>query len=599
MTFENIYLYHLDEEVQKIFIYKNSYDKAKIEKSFFAITKIAFLLCEKCLFVPFSNYLESKVAFDILNYFRTIPTELNPLVLLSTAPNVEAALNKKQREHEGNYHNQRYQYQYFTENGIELPGIFRQRSRSASNDIEEEFLNSIGSELWIPFKRIMDKGKTDSQKDIILEEVPKYLEGKAYISDYITPFLIPEKENNEFDNANRILNILITQWYLQSYLSELDAVCLKDIPYIDADIILPDAKKEYYPSYRNIVTKMNIKRMRDESLFEFVQNCTADELLHLKYSPQWKTVFDTEDNKKYWKGFDMKEKNVTYGIITALPEEYTAMKVLLDNTITDNDSNSNSVAGSNFLLGDIKGNNGTTTRIALALLPGAGEEDAAIYAQKMQNKYDSIEMIFMIGIAGGVPSKTHLGDVVISTQGVIQVDYGKNTSEGFKTRINNDMTSVPGKEKVRLLKSEYMQSGLDFDTLIDRINEKCKNADFHKPKVTTEEFEEFDADQGKYIVKSREVSAVINVIEGRVGTANSVLKDPEKRDELAGKYEITAFEMEAGGINRASAFEQNGFLTIRGITDFCDNCKNDVWHNYAAAVAASFTYILIGTMIPC
>lgn len=48
------------------------------------------------------------------------------------------------------------------------------------------------------------------------------------------------------------------------------------------------------------------------------------------------------------------------------------------------------------------------------------------------------------------------------------------------------------------------------------------------------------------------------------------MKNPNMRDELAMKYDIIYYEMEAVGV-----METTSRITIRGISDYADGNKND------------------------
>jgi archaellum component FlaC len=78
---------------------------------------------------------------------------------------------------------------------------------------------------------------------------------------------------------------------------------------------------------------------------------------------------------------------------------------------------------------------------------------------------------------------------------------------------------------------------------------------------------------------------------GPIGSADSVVKDPIERDELARKFELLCFETESAGL-------MAGFpcLPIRGICDYSDTHKNKKWQGYAAAVAATFALSLLRTV---
>lgn len=81
---------------------------------------------------------------------------------------------------------------------------------------------------------------------------------------------------------------------------------------------------------------------------------------------------------------------------------------------------------------------------------------------------------------------------------------------------------------------------------------------------------------------------------GLVASGDRVIKNAEIRDRTADwlKEEIGAeclcFEMEAAGL-------MNNFpcLVVRGISDYSDAHKNNMWQNYAAMVAAAYTKELL------
>ena len=70
-----------------------------------------------------------------------------------------------------------------------------------------------------------------------------------------------------------------------------------------------------------------------------------------------------------------------------------------------------------------------------------------------------------------------------------------------------------------------------------------------------------------------------------IASANNLLKNPIKRDELRDKFGVKAVEMEGSGIADATWDYEIGYLVVRGICDYCDSNKGDNWQAYAAAVA--------------
>ncbi|KAH0525890.1 hypothetical protein TsFJ059_009293 [Trichoderma semiorbis] len=66
------------------------------------------------------------------------------------------------------------------------------------------------------------------------------------------------------------------------------------------------------------------------------------------------------------------------------------------------------------------------------------------------------------------------------------------------------------------------------------------------------------------------------------------MKHGATRDKIWNQHGIECFEMEAAGL-------MNNFqcLVIRGISDYADSHKNDIWKPYAAAIAAAYTKELL------
>lgn len=80
---------------------------------------------------------------------------------------------------------------------------------------------------------------------------------------------------------------------------------------------------------------------------------------------------------------------------------------------------------------------------------------------------------------------------------------------------------------------------------------------------------------------------------GKIGSGNMLLRDAQRREELRIRHGLVAIEMEGAGIGDAS-WQLNGrFLIIRGVSDYCDSHKTDLWQGYAAAAAAAVARALI------
>jgi hypothetical protein len=57
-----------------------------------------------------------------------------------------------------------------------------------------------------------------------------------------------------------------------------------------------------------------------------------------------------------------------------------------------------------------------------------------------------------------------------------------------------------------------------------------------------------------------------------------------------------AVEMEGSGVADATWDLSAGYFIIRGICDYCDANKTDIWQDYAAIVAAGYTRALLESL---
>lgn len=276
-------------------------------------------------------------------------------------------------------------------------------------------------------------------------------------------------------------------------------------------------------------------------------------------------------------------ENYTVGIICALPKELLAVRTLFDqrhSRLETAPSDTNQYA-----LGQI----GHHMVVAACLPAGEyGTVTAATVASGMKSSF-TIRFCLLVGIGGGVPgnSDVRLGDVVVSLptgtySGVIQYDLGKETGSVFERTgslrgpshvLTNAISALqsdpdlrsnplgPGLQKIAADMPDYCHPGKELDML-------------HR--------------HGKRIER---LTAEPVVHYGLIASGNRLIKDSAFRDQLASEHPVLCFEMEAAGVLKS--FDS---LVIRGICDYCDKDKNDVWQNYASAAAASYAKVLLSAM---
>jgi nucleoside phosphorylase len=285
----------------------------------------------------------------------------------------------------------------------------------------------------------------------------------------------------------------------------------------------------------------------------------------------------------------------TIGIITALEKEYAAVKALLKDCKAEEKQGRG--AGRRYVGGKISSILGGEHNVILALAD-MGNNVAATRATLLLNYFPTIETVLMVGIAGGVPSPrkpedhVRLGDVVISNKrGVVQYDMIKLK----EIRACPIPPSAEMIESVRLLGAEALLGEQPWNT---HIESSLRSIGSERPADTTDIL--FDSNNPEmkieHPVDPKRTGGLPRIFLGPIASANELLKDPVKRDLLRDHFGVKAIEMEGSGIADATWISGKGYLVIRGICDYCDIHKNDVWQEYASAVAAGYAVALIESM---
>ena len=435
--------------------------------------------------------------------------------------------------------------------------------------------------------------KASTIEDKLLS-VPSKLKGQAYISRYIVPLL--ELGDNYSKAVNTIVNLFITREYIKSFLDEYHAVCLKDIPLMDAKLVLPEGKKYRHLSYQDYAKKLYELEYKGGKALKYIEQCNAEELYDFKQSSQWKRIVEGESEKGIILPLSLKEENtmlntedIKIGIITALPKEFAAVKRMLNNGKEYFFEGKG--AGHRFFVGEINSANGGTHKVALGLC-GMGNNKASIRVMSMQNHFQNIESIIMVGIAGGIPSPddierhVRLGDIVVS-KGIVQYDFVKETKEEILCRSEPSMPSALLLEALNSINVKEYEDIYEWKGYIDKYAIKR----FKKPSC-----EDVLHDENGQIISHPDDElrdAYPKVFYGKIASANTLLKSYQKRQQLKKEFGVYAVEMEASGIADATWEMGTGYIVIRGICDYCDEYKNDDWQEYAALVAASYARDLI------
>ncbi|KAJ6788711.1 hypothetical protein PWT90_02433 [Aphanocladium album] len=311
-------------------------------------------------------------------------------------------------------------------------------------------------------------------------------------------------------------------------------------------------------------------------------------------------------------------ESYTIGWLCALKTEHVAARAFLDEehhqdgfVVPPNDNNA-------YTRGRLGEHN-----VAIAILPESeyGIAAAACVARDMMHTFCNIRICLMVGIGGGVPSKRHdirLGDVVVSLpQGgrgaVLQYDFGKSVqNQSFKLTGYLNQPPTVLRTAIAQIRSHYDSDGHNLEADVKEVlqrkprlqkeygrPESCSDRLYHSAIAHPEEHADCATvcGDGQSKLVSREARTELEnnpaIHYGLIASANRLMKNALVRDKLASEFDVLCFEMEAAGL-----MNHTPCLVIRGICDYSDSHKNNVWQGYAAMVAAAYTKDLLRRIAP-
>ncbi|KFA81514.1 hypothetical protein S40288_09942 [Stachybotrys chartarum IBT 40288] len=259
--------------------------------------------------------------------------------------------------------------------------------------------------------------------------------------------------------------------------------------------------------------------------------------------------------------------------------------------------------------------------------PGqAGNVNAGRLTGPMFKTFPNIRMAVLVGIGGGIPrpdvpkdplDDIHLGDVVVGCTSdgkpaCVYHDRGRSKVDGqfemVGTMQDPDWRLT---NALSMLASDHEMGKTTFADQLRRLRKDKKFAQkFARPslehdrlfKATHHHIGEYGSNcvacDHKELVQRPQRSAgdehELVFHRGRIATGNAVVQDGELRDEIGARCDgALCVEMEAAGVDA-----NRRCLVIRGISDYADSHKDDVWRSYAAGNAAAFARELLCRIQP-
>lgn len=340
------------------------------------------------------------------------------------------------------------------------------------------------------------------------------------------------------------------------------------------------------------------------------------------------------------------------GIVCTLDIEKQAIDKFFDEVYNAADYGKLSGDANYYKIGRIGRHN-----VVLVKLSGKGTQYSARSVTDLSQSYPDIKVYLLVGICAGVPfrgqdrapeTETILGDVIIGDS-IVQTDYGKQNSEEYRRRtdrrevlgnppldIRNMLSHLhsepePLCEKmmsnIKVIQAQdqgkWDYKGVSEDRLFETavrhrhyakdMKCECINCEAKDDPICPAALRDSCtitgcADNFNRLISRIRLDTVTKIDHfapkpmihfGTIASANTVMKSGEHRDHIVQKERdqwdenIIAFEMEGAGM-----WDSRPCVIIKGVSDYADSHKNDVWHAYAAATAASCTKAFLGLWIP-
>lgn len=314
-------------------------------------------------------------------------------------------------------------------------------------------------------------------------------------------------------------------------------------------------------------------------------------------------------------------QDVTIGVVTALPLEYSAVCHVLEF------SQNVSVQQRSYKIGHVRNVvTGDPQKIAVTRLLDMGTNSAAAATTSLIADCPNIYCVIMCGIAGAMPSPEkpsdhrRLGDVLtLDQRGVVQYDHESVREHSVETRPRYYPPSAPLLDVSRELAGlEVLGQRPWFDHLesaLSRFGEPsgALRKRWSRPPDSEDELRELSSkrwlDQpyrflrwAGFTVEYRIIphpydnlraECPLRVFQGPIASANRLQRNSRQRDLLAHKFATIGLDMESAGVAEAAHKSSVGYFVVRGASDYCNESKNNMWQPYAALSAAAYLRALL------
>ncbi|GKZ72485.1 hypothetical protein AnigIFM60653_003785 [Aspergillus niger] len=242
--------------------------------------------------------------------------------------------------------------------------------------------------------------------------------------------------------------------------------------------------------------------------------------------------------------------------------------------------------------------------VVLVHMPGMGKANAAAVAAHCRVSFPNLKLAFIVGVCGALPftntaQEIILGDVIIG-DGIVQYDFGRQYPDQF-IRRNTLLDSLgrPGPEiraHMAKLKTRRGRASLHhaMDTHLRFLQSHSQfKEDYQYPGAEQDVL--YKPDSNIVVLRRRleQIRPRPCVHFGAIASGDTLMRSGTRRDTIATKEGIVAFEMEGAGVS-----DNIPHVIIKGVSDYADSHKTKAWQPYAACTAAACMKAFLETWVP-
>lgn len=297
-------------------------------------------------------------------------------------------------------------------------------------------------------------------------------------------------------------------------------------------------------------------------------------------------------------------RGATIGILTAMPEEFHAMRMLLEQA----EEISVPPDRARYVSGVLPSRDAARPHhVVLTKTGGTGLNAAADAATNLSRSFSSVDCLLVVGIAAGVPDvqvpqrHVRLGDIVVATWGIADYKHVIARDGREEPRQQFPRPSPLLHRAAEQLQTDELAGVRPWEQWLDASRSPYL-AEYGRPPDNTDMLAAHPPGSRRPRhpprTRSGHRAGWPKVHYGRVGSASVSLRDAQLRDQLAAEHNVRAFEMEAAGVGTSAFLNDRHWFMVRGVSDYADSGFDTTWRKYASLAAAAYVRALLGACQP-